>query len=190
FDGVMTGAFRSPRVEGLFTGQSMRAFDTLWGDGSARIVVENRYVDVRDGVVRKGDSSIRADGLFSLGYPRDDRGEEINARIRVARRDLDSLRHAFGIDEYPVSGLLSGEFHLTGAYERPVGFGSMTINEGVAYGERFQEATSALRFDGTGVRLDNLNMSKDAGAVSGAAYIGWDSTYSFNASGRRIPVER
>ena len=44
---------------------------------------------------------IRADGLFSLGYPREDGGEEINARIRVARRDLDSLRHAFGIDEYP-----------------------------------------------------------------------------------------
>ena len=70
FDGVMTGAFRSPRVEGLFTGEDLRAFDTLWGDGSARIVVENRYVNVRDGVVRRGESEIRADGLFSLGYPR------------------------------------------------------------------------------------------------------------------------
>jgi hypothetical protein len=152
--------------------------------------VENRYVNVKDGVVRVGDAEIRADGLFSLGYPRDDGGEEINARIRVARRDLDSLRHAFGIDEYPVSGLLSGEFHLTGAYERPVGFGAMTINEGVAYGERFQQATSPLRFDGTGVRLDNLNITKDTGTVTGAAFVGWDSTYSFNATGRRIPVER
>ena len=141
FDGVMTGAFRAPRVEGLFTGEDLRAFDTLWGGGSAQIVVENRYVDVKDGVVRAGDSEIRADGLFSLGYPREDRGEEINARIRVARRDLDSLRHAFGIDEYPVSGLLSGEFHLTGAYERPVGFGAMTIDDGVAYGEPFEKAT-------------------------------------------------
>ncbi len=139
FDGVMTGAFRSPRVEGLFTGEDLRAFDTLWGDGSARIVVENRYVDVRDGVVRQGDSEIRADGLFSLGYPREDGGEQINARIRVARRDLDSLRHAFGIDEYPVSGLLSGDFHLTGEYERPIGFGAMTIDEGVGYGEPFQK---------------------------------------------------
>ena len=130
FDGVMTGAFRAPRVEGLFTGEDLRAFDTLWGSGSAQIVVENRYVNVKDGVVRAGDSEIRADGLFSLGYPREDGGEEINARIRVARRDLDSLRHAFGIDEYPVSGLLSGEFHLTGAYERPVGFGAMTIDDG------------------------------------------------------------
>ena len=190
FDGVMTGAFRSPRVEGLFTGEDLRAFDTLWGDGSARIVVENRYVDVRDGVVRQGDSSIRADGLFSLGYPRADNGEQINARIRVARRDLDSLRHAFGIDAYPVSGLLTGDFHLTGDYERPIGFGAMTIDEGVGYGEPFQRATSSLRFDGSGVRVDNLQLAKGTGAVTGAAYVGWDSTYSFNADGRRIPVER
>jgi hypothetical protein len=190
FDGVMTGAFRNPRVEGLFTGEDLRAFDTLWGDGSARIVVENRYVDVREGNVRQGDSSIRADGLFSLGYPRADKGEEINARIRVARRDLDSLRHAFGIDAYPVSGLLTGDFHLTGEYQRPVGFGAMTIDDGVGYGESFQRATSSLRFDGTGVRIDNLQLAKGTGAVTGAAYVGWDSTYSFNADGRRIPVER
>ena len=190
FDGVMIGAFRAPRIEGLFTGEDLRAFDTLWGSGSAQIVVENRYVDVTEGVVREGDSEIRADGRFSLGYPREDGGEEINARIRVSKRDLDSLRHAFGIDEYPVSGRLSGEYHLTGAYERPVGFGSMTLTAGVAYGEPFQEATSALRFDGKGVRLDSLNLTKDTGTVTGAAYIGWDSTYSFNASGRRMPVER
>ena len=190
FDGVMTGAFRSPRVDGLFTGEDLRAFDTLWGDGSAHIVVENRYVNVRDGVVRAGDSEIRADGLFSLGYPREDRGEQINARVRVARRDLDSLRHAFGIDVYPVSGLLSGEFHLTGEYQRPVGFGAMTIEDGVGYGEPFERATSSLRFDGLGVRVDNLALAKGTGTVTGAAYVGWDSTYSFNADGRRFPVER
>ena len=54
FDGVMTGAFRAPRVEGLFTGEDLRAFDTLWGAGAAQIVVENRYVNVKDGVVRVG----------------------------------------------------------------------------------------------------------------------------------------
>ena len=26
--------------------------------------------------------------------------------------------------------------------------------------------------------------------MTGAAFVGWDSTYSFNADGRRIPVER
>jgi translocation and assembly module TamB len=65
----------------------------------------------------------------------------------------------------------------------------MTIENGVAYGEPFQKASSSLRFDGRGVRLDALEMAKGGGALTGAAFVGWDSTYSFNADGRRIPIE-
>lgn len=190
FDGGMTGPFNRPRVEGLFSGEDMRAWDTLWGDGSAHIVVENSYVNVTNGLIRKGESEIRAEGMYSLGYPRSDHGEEINARFRVADRDLDSLRHAFELDDWPVSGRLSGEFHLTGGYLTPIGFGAMTIDDGVAYGEPFQKATSALRFDGKGVRLDGIAMAKATGSVTGAAYVGWDGTYSFNVDGQRIPAER
>lgn len=190
FDGGMTGPFTRPRVEGLFTGEDMRAWDTLWGDGSAHIVVENSYVTVTDGLIRAGASEIRAEGLYSLGYPRSDRGDEINARVRMSDRDLDSLRHAFELDDWPVSGRLSGEFHLTGGYLTPLGFGAMTIDDGVAYGEPFQKAAASLRFDGKGVRLDSIAMAKASGSVTGAAYVGWDGTYSFNVDGRGIPAER
>ena len=186
----MTGPFRRPRVEGRFSGEDLRAWDTLWGSGAARIVVENGYVNVADGIVRLNDGEIHADGLFSLGYPRDDGGEEINARFRVVRRDVDSLRHAFQLDQYPVSGLLSGEFHLSGDYQRPIGFGGMTIDGGVAYGEPFRNAQASLRFDGSGVRLDGVTIDKGGGAMTGAAFVGWDSTYSFNADGRRLPIEQ
>ena len=191
FDGVMTGPFRRPRVEGDFRGADLWAWDTLWGDGTAHIVVENNYVDVKNGVIRLDDSEIRADGLFSLGFPREDDGQEINARFRVSRRDLNGMRHAFQIDEYPVTGLLSGEFHLEGDYQRPMGFGGLTIDNGTAYGEPIQKAEASLRFVGTGIRLDGITVDVGGGgAVTGAAYIGLDSTYSFNAGGRRIPVER
>jgi translocation and assembly module TamB len=189
FDGEMTGAFRAPRVEGTFSGEDLHAWDTTWGTATGRLLIENGYVRIAGGQVRQGDSTIHADGLFSLGYPRGDGGEEIDARFRVLRRDLTSLRHAFQIDDYPVNGLLSGDFHLTGHYQRPVGFGGTTIEEGVAYGEPFERATSSLRFDGAGVRLDAMEITKGAGTVTGAAYVGWDSTYSFNADGRRIPVQ-
>jgi translocation-and-assembly-module (TAM) inner membrane subunit TamB-like protein len=191
FDGVMTGAFRRPRIQGVFSGEDLRAWDTLWGAGTAKIVVENNYLTVADGVVRSGDSEIRAEGLFSLGYPRPDHGDEIDARFRVTRRDVDSLRHAFEIDGYPLSGQLTGEFHLTGEYEHPIGFGAMTVDNGTAYGEPFEKATSSLRLDGAGVRLDGVTITaKTGGAMTGAAYVGWDSTYSFNADARRFPVER
>ncbi len=189
FDGVMLGPFRNPRVEGRFVGESLRAFDTLWGDGDAQIVFENKYITVTGGRVRMGDSEITAEGRFSTGYPREDGGEEIDARVRLSRRDVDSLRHAFGIDEYPVSGRLSGDFHLTGQYQRPVGFGGMTIEDGKAYAEPFQRATASVRFDGGGIRLDNVQVAKGTGLVTGAAFVGWDSTYSFDADGKRIPIE-
>src|SRR5262249_3184676 len=44
FDGVMTGAFRRPRVEGTFTGERLRGFDTIWGDATGHVVVQNNYV--------------------------------------------------------------------------------------------------------------------------------------------------
>jgi hypothetical protein len=189
FDGSMTGTFRRPRVEGVFSGEDLRAWDTIWGDGSAHIVVENNYVNVERGVVRSGDSEIQAEGLFSLGYPRRDNGEELNARFRVTNRPLNGLRHAFELDDWPVTGRLTGEFHLTGPYERPLGFGAMTIEDGTAFTEPFDKGTASLRFDGLGVRLDAVTITKSTGSMTGAAFVGWDGTYSFNVDGRRIPAE-
>jgi translocation and assembly module TamB len=65
----------------------------------------------------------------------------------------------------------------------------MVITDGVAYGEPFERATAALRFEGPGVRLDNIEMEKSGGRGSGAAFVGWDGTYAFNFNARRIPVE-
>jgi hypothetical protein len=191
FDGTMTGAFNHPRVEGTFQGEDLWAWDTLWGDGGAKLVIENNYVDIRDGVVRLNGSEIHTDGKFSLGFPRADDGDEIDARFRIVRRDLVSLRHAFQIDEYPVSGLFSGEMHLTGPYQRPQGFGAMVIDDGLAYGALpVRKANATLRFDGRGIRIDGISADIGGSAgITGAAFIGFaDSTYSFNLAGRGIPL--
>jgi hypothetical protein len=190
FDGVMLNAFRHPRVEGAFTGHRMRAWDVQWGEATGRVVVENGYADISDAVVSERGSTIRIDGKFSLGFPREDHGEEMNATILVDRRPLVDPRHAFQLDDYDFTGTLSGEFHLYGSYTEPYGFGKMTVEDGTFYGERFQRSTASLRFEGPGVRLDAIEMHKDAGVVTGAAYVAWVGTYSFNADGERIPVER
>lgn len=189
FNGVMRGAFRSPHIEGHFTGDRIRAWDIEWGRTEARIAIENSYVDVSNGVITKDGSRTEVEGRYSLGYPRRDNGEEINGRIRMTNRPLVDLKHAFDLDEYRVGGVLTGEFHLTGKYQRPFGFGRMTIDRGVAYGESFDTASSSLRFEGNGVRLDAIKAAKGTGGLTGAAFIDWDGRYSFNADGERIPLE-
>jgi hypothetical protein len=189
FRGVMLGAFRDPRVEGVFTGEGMRAWDVVWGGGKADLVIEDGYVDVTNGRVVQDGGEIVANGRFSLGYPRPDGGEEINARITVNGRPLKEFRHAFLLDDWPVEGTVTGEYHLYGRYQGPYGFGQMTVTEGTAWDEPFESATTPLRFEGTGVRLEGARMTKGTGVITAAANVIWEGRYSFNADGRNIPVE-
>ncbi|HEX5473703.1 MAG TPA: translocation/assembly module TamB domain-containing protein [Vicinamibacterales bacterium] len=189
FDGTMLESFTKPRIEGHFEADGVRAWDVRWGHARADIVIQNSYVFVTNGTIEAGASRMLADGKFSLGYPRHDDGEEINATIQMFRRPLVDLRHAFGLDDYPVDGTASGEYHLYGKYTTPFGFGRLVIDHGTAWGEPFDNAVASLRFEGTGVRLDGITIQKSAGRVTGAAWVGWDGTYSFNADATRIPVE-
>ena len=189
FDGTMHLAFRRPRIDGHFSGQRLRAWDVVWGAAEGDLVIENGYVTLTNARVTSGESVVETEGRFALGYPRRDGGEEIDARVRLANRPLADLRHAFLLDDYPIEGKVSGEFHLYGKYQTPFGFGRMQIDEGVAYDEPFETATASLRFEGQGVRLDGIEARKADGQMTGAAYVGWEGTYSFNFSGRRVPVE-
>ncbi len=188
FDGVMVNNVRRPRIEGAFAGERMRAFDVVWGTITGRAIIENSYVDLTSGLIVDGDSVMQTDGRFSLGFPRRDAGEEINARVRVIKRPLRDLRHAFDLDDYNVDGLFSGEFHVFGSYLSPFGFGQMAIVQGVAYGQPFDTATAAVRLDGEGVRLDSLQIVQAGGRALGAAWVGLNGTYSFNLDGRGIPL--
>ncbi len=189
FEGVLLGAFRRPRIEGRLVGQEMRAWDVNWGEIDGDFMVENSYANVSRAVIRSGLSRMDVTGQFSLGYPRADGGEEIDARIRITDRELADLREAFDLQDYEVDGRLSGDFHVFGRYEGPHGFGRMTIASGTAYDEPFAAFETALRFEGAGVRLDALQMSKGGGQITGAAYVGWSGTYSFDADGRNVAVE-
>ena len=189
FSGVMTESLSKPRVEGHFVAENMRAFDVNWGDGEANLVIQNAYVDVTGGRMQKEGGDIAVNGRFSLGFPRRDKGEEINGRVRVTKWSASDFKHAFEIDDYDVEGTVSGEYRLYGPYQGPFGVGTLTIDNGIAYGEPFETVSGSLRFEGNGVRIDGIQMRKSGGTAEGAAFVGWNGTYSFNATGRRIPME-
>jgi translocation and assembly module TamB len=65
----------------------------------------------------------------------------------------------------------------------------MRINDGTAYGEAFVTSHAELGFEGNGVRLSPIQINKAVGTVTGAAFVGWNGTYSFNADGRGLAVE-
>ncbi|MCC7241639.1 MAG: hypothetical protein IT180_06915, partial [Acidobacteria bacterium] len=121
FDGVLLGAFRRPRIEGRFEGQAIRAWNVTWGGVDGDFVVENQYANVSRAVIVDGVSRMDVSGQFSLGFPRADGGEEIDARVRIDQRDMKDFLAAFNLQDYDVTGLVSGDFHLYGEYTQPFG---------------------------------------------------------------------
>ena len=77
----------------------------------------------------------------------------------------------------------------TATYETPFGFGRLRIDDGVAYGETVRHLVGGPAFRGLGRAARRPDVAKSTGAVTGAAWVGWDGNYSFNADGSKIPVE-
>lgn len=189
FDGRMTGRFSAPRIEGRFQGERMRAWGVTWGAASGDIVMEGGYVTLSNSEVIKDGGRIVPDGRYSLGIRRDD-AEEIKAHVRLTNWPMVDLRHAFGLDDWPVDGIVGmADLTLSGKYRQMFGDGQLRIDKGMAWGERFETATADLALEGTGIRMNRVEMAKGgSGVVRGAAVIAWDGTYAFNADGR-LPVE-
>ena len=75
----MLEAFSRPRIEGGSPATACGPGTSSGAGSRADVVIENSYADVKNAVISAGASEIAARGLFSLGYPRKDGGEQINA---------------------------------------------------------------------------------------------------------------
>jgi hypothetical protein len=189
FDGTMTGTFSRPRIEGHFAGESTRVWDVTWGDATGDIVIQNGYVDITNSRIGDDQRLIAADGRFALGFRRD-QSEEIRARVMIRNWPVADLRHAFRLDDWPMDGIVAeARLELSGQYRRMFGSGPIRVTHGQAWGEGFDEVTGEIGLEGDGMRISRIEMRKGPGVVHGAARIGWDGTYAFNADGEAIAVE-
>ncbi len=189
FDGRMSGTWSSPRIEGRFTGDATRVWDVTWGHADGDAVIQNGFVTVANGRIGDGrDKLITADGRFSLGF-RHDNAEEINAHVVLSGWPVADLRHAFDLDDWPMDGTIGqADLRLTGQYRNMFGSGPLRIDNGTAWGEHFDRAAGRVELEGTGMLLSAVDLTKGPGTVTGAARIGWDGTYEFNAKGAGIRV--
>jgi hypothetical protein len=190
FDGQMTGTFSAPTIAGRFVSDATHVWDVGWGHVEGDAVIHGGYVDISNARIGEADRSIVPAGRFALGFRPGPDVEEINAQVRFTNWPMADIRHAFGLDDWPVDGVIAdAQLTLTGRYKSMFGAGRMRIDRGTAWGEQFETATGDLDLEGTGVAIHRMLLNKGPGIVHGDARIGWDGTYAFNADGDGIPVE-
>ena len=160
FDGVIQGPISSPLISGVFAAEGLRLWDVMWGRWTGEAIIENGYYEITDGHVTDEGSEIKFDGRFAFSYPRTDGDEEMNATFRITDRRATDFLTAFEREGYRIEGLLSGELHVYGDFAAPFGFGQMSMRNGTAYGEPVESGVAGLRFEGTGVRLDGVEIGR------------------------------
>ena len=188
FDGVLTESFNDLHTNGRFTGEAIWAFAVRWGRTVGDVAIADNYVTVKDAVV--GDpaaATIGVNGRFSIGSHAVD--DELRGTFKVSKWPLKDFRDAFGLTNWPVEGVGSADLDLHGPYRHLMGTGTLRIDNGSAWQEPFDVATSTLTFEGTGLFMGGLEMRKGAGRMRGQALINWDNTYSFDATGNHVAVE-
>ncbi len=192
FDGTLSESFRAPRIAGTFSAEGMGAWGVIWGSTSGAIVLEKGFMSITDGVIANGaGGTIRTTGRYSLGYRG---GEEMNATVKVAAWPLTDFRRAFELDDWPADGVVtSADFTLKGPYREPTGDGPLQIDKAVAWGESFDRMTGHLLFEGRGLRVRNIVLTKGPGRIESEAFLDWHAgTYIFDAktpADGRIPLE-
>ena len=156
----------------------------------ATAVIENSYADVKNVVVTSGDSTMHVDGRFSLGFPRRDGGEEINARIRdhpaAASRICGTPSTSTTTTSTAVSRASSTSSATTRRRSASARWRSPRASRTASRSRRRPRRCGSKA---TASASTTSSIVKGGGRGTGAAYVGWNGTYSFNLDAQRIPVE-
>ena len=169
----------------------MQAFDVTWGDAEGDVVIENSYANVSRAVMTRGGF---ADGRLGR------RSRWVTHAVTAARKSMRAFASSDAL--WPTcsmpsisritrsDGTLSGEFHVYGPYTRPFGFGRMTIADGTRVRRTLLRRRQRACASKAAASVSMPSRSQRApAAMTGAAYVGWNGTYSFNADGRGLAVE-
>ena len=181
FDGTMLNDFRRPRIEGAIAGEHMRAWGVDWGAVNGSAVIENGYVDTKDVVIGSSTSADprRRPLLRRFPAPRRRRGAQRphprhqlaggGPAPRLRHRRLPRGRRAVGrvpsLRRVPAPVRLRHHDDLERA--------SPTASRSTRPRRRCASRATAC--------VSTASSSPRAsGRGTGAAFVGWNGTYSFN----------
>ena len=169
----------------------MRAWDVDWGSATAEVHIENAYADIGSGAhhaaAPRPSTSTAASASGSRGATAARRSTRACA-CRAARCPICVTPSSS--TTIRSTGRSAASSASTAAIRGRIGFGRMTLDRRPRLRRRRSRPrppTSASR--ATASASTRIEMAKSTGRVTGAAFVGWDGTYSFNADARRIPVE-
>ena len=198
WDGKILGPSGGPTFQGHLRGEPVRYdrvfLDFLDGD----LTYSPKEISLAHGHARRGEMGTDIEGTLSLTDWNFLPGNEWSADANFEKVQVAGMQQLIGWS-YPVSGLLTGQFHGHGTREEPSVTGLFDVAEGKAYGLAFNRLRGRLDLLPDEVRIADAELrffalgkesGRGAGIITGSAgYRYADQTITADLVGAALPLE-
>jgi translocation and assembly module TamB len=198
WDGKITGPSAAVSFLGHFRGEHTQygalAFDSIDGDLS----YSPTGLELTNGHASRGGLNSSIDARLSLTGWSFLPDNTWSAEINLENTEVDGIQQLLGLD-YPLHGLLTGQFHGRGTRAEPALTGLFDLADGSAYGVKFNRLRGQLNVVPDELRISDAELrvfapgtekGRGAGIVTGsAAYRFADHSLSADLVGASLPLE-
>ena len=180
FTGKMSGAVRSPRLEGQITATGLQVEGTKWRTLQARAGVDSYSFKLDDGnLIGEEKERIHFRGSAKLANWSLDTEAQMSLHTRIQNVPVAEVQR-IGKTSYPLAGLLNGDLSLSGSEREPVGSGHVEVVHAVAW----NEPLNALNLD-FNAEQQAIQITAQARAPAGAIA----AEGSYDPKSRRYQVQ-
>ncbi len=198
WSGTITGPLGGPTFQGHLRGEHVQydsiALDTLEGD----LTYAPKALTLVNGRARRGQMDAMLVTNMELTEWSFGAENTWTVDASVEKAPLDDLQKLLKLD-YPVQGLLSGQFHGRGTRSQPAVTGLFDLADATAYGLAFNRLRGQLNLQPDELRVANAELrffapgteaGRGAGIVTGSvAYQFRDKSISADLVGAGLPIE-
>jgi translocation and assembly module TamB len=198
WDGKITGPLGGPTFQGHFRSEHLVydaiALDDLEGD----VTYSPEGLSLENGRAHRGqmDATLTATLELTDWSFRPENTWSLDASVE--KTPVDAIQQLLQIS-YPISGLLSGQFHARGTRSQPTVTGLFDLADATAYGLAFNSLRGQLNLQPDSVRISDAELrffapgtqaNRGAGIVTGsAAYTFADKSIAADLVGASLPIE-
>jgi outer membrane protein insertion porin family len=153
FTGRITGSISDPAIEGDLIAADVGLRDKTLGSLTGHLLLSPTQVAFENGTLAVADGGT---AKFTYAAPRASVATDGRLDATLERVNVETLAAAAGLSSQQefISGVLSGEAHLTGLPGSPTGTATVNLLDGTVAGQATQLATANLIFDGKTARLE------------------------------------
>ncbi|MGB7601274.1 MAG: translocation/assembly module TamB domain-containing protein [Candidatus Sulfotelmatobacter sp.] len=160
------GSLQSPQFSGQFSAQNLQVQGSGWSSAKISFEADPSSISLQDASLisaHQGSASIR--GKVGLQHWLYLPANPIAVSLSIRRMSVADLQRLAKL-HYPVSGDLSADITLHGSQLKPIGSGSLTINNARAYDEPIQHLKADFHADKSSL-FSTFDLNLPAGSANG-----------------------